>query len=152
MAETRKKKVSKKKIMEAVVNSHGLKVATCELLGIARPTLDRYIAADPEIEEAIFSQRVRWKDRAEYKLHEAIERGESWAIMFTLKNAKDREYSDRMDITSGERPIEFDYAKFINTAPRPTEDSPAPGEDQGSVHGETLGQDGDGGGAGGGGV
>jgi hypothetical protein len=43
--------------------------------------------------------RKRRKDRAEYKLDEAIERGEAWAVMFTLKNAHDREYNDRVQVT-----------------------------------------------------
>ena len=93
-------KVGKKKVLEAIAQAHGMKTGICEILGITRPTLDRYIAADGELQEALDFSKVRYKDRAEYKLHEAIERGESWAIMFTLKNARDREYSDRVDVTS----------------------------------------------------
>lgn len=147
----RPKKYKQKQIREALSNAHGLMTGAAELLGSSFETVQRYMADDPEARAIVDHWRKRRKDRAEYKLDEAIERGESWAIMFTLKNAKDREYSDRIDVTSGEKPIEFDYAKFINTATRPTEDSPASGENQGSVHGETLGQDGDGGGTGSGG-
>ena len=56
-----------------------------------------------------------------------------------------------IDITSGEKPLEFDYAKFINTATRPVEDSNPPGQDESSVHGETVGKDSDGGSSGSGG-
>jgi len=34
------------------------------------------------------------------KLDEAIARGEPWAIAFTLKNARDREYNDKIDLTA----------------------------------------------------
>jgi hypothetical protein len=51
-----------------------------------------------------------------------------------------------------DNPLDFDYAKFINTATRPIEDSNSPGQDEGSLHGETVGEDGDGGGISGGGV
>jgi hypothetical protein len=57
----------------------------------------------------------------------------------------------RVDVTSDDKPLQFDYAKFINTATRPVEDSDPPGQDESSVHGETVGQDGDGGSPGGGG-
>lgn len=53
-----------------------------------------------------------------------------------------------MDIHN-DSPLEFDYAKFINTATRPIENSDTPGEDEGGVHGEALGEDGDGGSPGG---
>jgi hypothetical protein len=45
-----------------------------------------------------------------------------------------------------EKPLVFDYAKFINSATRPIEDSDPPGQDEGSLHGEAVGKDGDGGG------
>jgi hypothetical protein len=103
----RKLKVTKAKTLDAIAQAHGMKTGTCELLGITRPTLDRYLLKYPDLQEAIEFCRIRYKDRAEYKLHEAVERGESWAVMFTLKNAHDREYSDRVDVTTGGEAITF---------------------------------------------
>ena len=37
----------------------------------------------------------RRKDSAEFKLDTAIAKGEPWAVMFTLKNAPDRDYSGK---------------------------------------------------------
>jgi hypothetical protein len=93
-------KVKKAEVLEAIKSAHGQKTGVCELLGISRPTLDRYLL-DTEVQEAFVFQKQRRTDRAEYQLDLAIERGEAWAVQFALKNARDREYSDRMDITTG---------------------------------------------------
>ena len=90
-------KVKKPEVIKAIQDAHGQKTGVCELLGISRPTLDRYLQ-DAEIAEAFGFQKARRTDRAEYQLDLAIERGEAWAIQFALKNAKDREYSDRFEI------------------------------------------------------
>lgn len=71
-----------------------------------------------------------------------------WANVQFLYKQIDGPPKSEVDINLP-KTVEFDYAKFINTATRSTEDNPAPGEDEGSLHGETLGEDGDGGGAGG---
>jgi hypothetical protein len=138
-------KVAKKKVLEAIKQAHGMKTGVCELLGISRPTLDRYLL-DADIAEAMDFARVRLKDRAEYKLAEAIERGEAWAIQFALKNAKDREYSDKLDVTTnGEKlgtigVIPIDYrAGLADLAPRPVSDSDASGEDQDAGDGSQVG-------------
>ena len=93
-------KVSKQQVIDAIRDTHGMKTGVCESLGISRPTLDRYLK-DADIQEALDFAKVRIKDRAEYHLAKAVERGESWALQFVLKNAKDREYSERVDVTSG---------------------------------------------------
>ena len=97
-----KQKAKKEDILDALRNAHGLKTGAAELLGLGSwNTIDKYCAKYKEAQEIVDHWKKRRKDRAEYKLDEAIERGESWAIMFTLKNAQDREYSDRVDITTG---------------------------------------------------
>ena len=94
----RPKKLKTEEVIEALKQSHGLKTGAAEILGVAYNTVDSYIADSEEAQAIVNHYRVRRKDRAEYKLDEAIERGESWSIMFTLKNAKDREYSDRVSL------------------------------------------------------
>jgi hypothetical protein len=101
----RKKKLTNDEVIEALKQSHGLKTGAAEILAVSFPTIERYIADSDEAQAIVNHYRIRRKDRAEYKLDEAIERGESWSIMFTLKNAKDREYSDRVDVTSGGKAI-----------------------------------------------
>jgi hypothetical protein len=101
----RPKKLKPEEVVEALKQSHGLKTGAAEILGVAYNTLDAYSRESDEAQAIVNHYRIRRKDRAEYKLDEAIERGESWAVMFTLKNAKDREYSDKIDITSGGEPL-----------------------------------------------
>ncbi|MFI3137722.1 MAG: hypothetical protein QX197_13185 [Methylococcaceae bacterium] len=73
------------------------------MLGISRPTLDRYLL-DPKIAEAFEFAKERDIDRAEYKLMEAVERGEGWAIQLKLKDSKrgkERGYGNSLDVTTG---------------------------------------------------
>jgi hypothetical protein len=107
----RPKKLKEIEVVEALRQSHGLKTGAAEILGVAYNTLDAYTRESAEAQATIEHWRLRRKDRAEYKLDEAIERGESWAIMFTLKNARDKEYSDRVDLNNnGQVKVIIEYA------------------------------------------
>ena len=103
-----KKKVAKAKILEAIKSSRGMKTGICETLNISRPTLDRYLADNEDLQEALEFAMVRDFDRAEYKLSEAIEKGEAWAIQLKLKDhkrGKERGYGNSVDITSKDESI-----------------------------------------------
>ncbi len=95
----RKKKLTPEQVVNALRQAHGLKTGAAELLAVKFDTLENYIKESADAQDIVDHYRKRRKDRAEFKLDEAIERGESWAIMFCLKNAKDREYSDRIEHT-----------------------------------------------------
>jgi hypothetical protein len=101
----RKPKLTQDQVFEALNQAHGMKTGAAEILKVSFKTIERYVAKSEKAQDEIARWHVRRKDRAEYKLDEAIERGESWAIMFALKNAHDREYSDRVDVTTGGKPI-----------------------------------------------
>jgi hypothetical protein len=106
----RPKKLKEQEVIEALRQSHGLKTGAAEILGVAYNTLDAYTRESAEAQATIEHWRLRRKDRAEYKLDEAIERGESWAIMFTLKNARDKEYSDRVEVENkGQSKVIVEY-------------------------------------------
>jgi len=94
----RNKKLTVKEVVEALEQTHGLKTGAAEMLGVTFNTLERYVQDSPTAQMIVRFWRERRKDRAEYKLDEAIERGDPWAIMFTLKNAKGREYNDRLGL------------------------------------------------------
>lgn len=96
MARPQKYKVSD--VVEALQKAHGLKTGAAELLAASFTTVDKFCNRYAECQAVVDHWKKRRKDRAEYKLDEAIERGESWAVMFTLKNARDREYNDRLEI------------------------------------------------------
>jgi hypothetical protein len=88
-------KIPPQTVIEAIRAAHGMKTGICDILGITRPTLDSYIRNSAAIREAFEFQKIRRYDRAEYKLDEAIERGESWAVMFALKSAPERGYNEK---------------------------------------------------------
>lgn len=146
----RPRKFTKAEVVEALTKAHGLKTGAAELLAVTDETIARYCNRFPECQAVVDHWHKRRKDRAEYKLDEAIERGEAWAVMFTLKNARDREYNERV-IVAGDKdnPLTiqpFDYGTAVAPlAPRPGEDSAAPGEGQGDSDGPAVGQDPDGG-------
>ena len=99
-----KKKLKEEQVIEALKQSHGLKTGAAELLGVSFPTIERYIADSTAAQEIIAHWKNRRIDRAEYKLDEAIERGEGWAIAMTLKGHKagrERGYGESVDVTSG---------------------------------------------------
>lgn len=96
-----KKKIKKPDLLNAIKAAGGKWTGICEMLDISRATLARYINDDKEIAEACEFARDRVIERAEHKLAEAIERGESWAVMTALKNTKrgrQRGYGEAIDI------------------------------------------------------
>lgn len=113
-----KKRYKKEQILEALQKSHGLKTGACELLGCNFDTLQRYIAEIPEATDIIAHWRKRRTERAMYKLDEAIERGEAWAIALQLKNSKDGRdegYSERVDVTSNGETVKPTIIEIIKT-------------------------------------
>lgn len=100
----RKKKLQPKEVIDALRKAHGMKTGAAELLGVSFPTIERYIAESKTAQEIIEFWRIRRTDRAEYKLDEAIERGDAWAIAMTLKDhrsGRERGYGNAVDVTSG---------------------------------------------------
>lgn len=96
-------KISEAQLLEAIKATGGKTTGICEMLNITRATLGRY-AKNPKIAEAIEFAHTRLIDRAEYKLGEAVERGESWAVQLVLKDSKrgkERGYGNSVDVTSG---------------------------------------------------
>lgn len=98
------KKLTVEQVKEALIKSHGLKTPAADLLGVAFTTLERYVVASTTLQDLVRAMRHKRTDRAKLKLDEAIERGESWAVMFTLKNKVDPDaefVGDRIDLTTG---------------------------------------------------
>lgn len=104
----RKPKLTKEQVIEALKQSHGLKSGAAEILQVSYNTVDRYVAKHKQAQEIIDHWRIRRVDRAEYKLDEAIERAEPWAVALVLKGSKagkDRGYGDRVDVTTDDKPV-----------------------------------------------
>ncbi len=74
----------------------------------------------------------------------AAAKGDAKYALEWLKRRRRAEWGDNVDVTSGGKEVErvvFDYAKLISgIATRPVENSDAPSQDEGGLHGQTLGQ------------
>lgn len=106
----RKKKLQIEEVCEALEQAHGMVTGAAEILGVAYNTIARYISASDKAREIIEHWRIRRTDRAEYKLDEAIERGESWAVQLSLrdhKGGRERGYGNSLDLTSGGKVISW---------------------------------------------
>lgn len=111
-----KKKLKPQEVIDALKQSHGLKTGAAEILGVSFPTIERYIAESKEAQEVIEHWRIRRVDRAEYKLDDAIERGEPWALALMLKDSKrgkERGYGNSVDVNA--RVVNQTWKEFIES-------------------------------------
>ena len=104
-----KLKLTQEQVLEALKQAHGQKTTAADLLGVSFNTIERYIEKNPIAQDVIRAMRHKRTDMAKLKLDDAIQRGESWAIMFTLKNKvdPDGEFTGEMNrhdiTTAGEK-------------------------------------------------
>lgn len=90
-------KVTAQQVEDALKAGRGHVTAAADILGVRYETVKRCIRRNPELEKTIDYFKTRRLERAAFKLEEAVERGEAWAIMFTLKN---QGWNDREPVTS----------------------------------------------------
>jgi len=157
-------RANKKQWLDALNQSHGSEIGAAEIVGVKDDTATKYCNRWPESRQVIAHWKKRRTHRALYKLDEAIEKGEPWAVKLQLSGSKDGQmegYSDRVDLTSdGEKiqpigliPIDYrtgldslmpkseenDRIATPDTAPGSIPDSDAPGEDQNPGDGSPVG-------------
>ena len=115
-----KQKNTVTEVAEAIRNHFGMKSIAAQSLGCDRKTIDNYIQRHPSLEQELIEARELMSDKAEPKLHERIEAGDSWAVCFYLKTrCKDRGYVERREVSGPEsQPIQqetkhkFDLSKL----------------------------------------
>lgn len=93
-------------VSAALVQAKGLNAYAARLLGCAERTVYYYVARYPSVKAARDQARQRVADLCELRLFTAIDRGESWAIMFYARTQmRDRGYGDRaaIDVTMREK-------------------------------------------------
>lgn len=83
------KKLTIDEVTKALTDAHGLKTYAADALGVTYNTLMRYVDASQTAQDIIKSMQHKRSDVAKSKLDEAITRGESWAILYALKNKPD---------------------------------------------------------------
>lgn len=89
-------------IERALRKHHGNQAAAARAFRVHRSTISRRVAASEALKAVLTEARESMKDDAEGSLHEAVKRGESWAVCFYLKcQAKDRGYVERTEHRHG---------------------------------------------------
>ncbi len=93
---------SDEQIMDAIRAKHGLVYLAAKKLHCSPVTIYKRINSVPKVAEVVKEERGLFVDTAEEKLYEAVKRGDSWAVCFTLKcQGKDRGYIEKMAVLHG---------------------------------------------------
>ncbi len=94
---TPKKKLAK--IPALIAEKRGNVSAIARELKITRSTLHNNIQADETLKQLLADERERMLDNAEDKLGDAVDKGEAWAVCFTLKTqGQERGYVEKQKI------------------------------------------------------
>lgn len=94
---------SRKQVESAIIGTRGIKATIAARLGCSRQTLENYLMRYPELREILAQERETIIDLAESKLVEAVEQGETRAVMFVLETmGKGRGWSKRTEITGAD--------------------------------------------------
>ena len=89
----------KKRILEAIKDSNGIKLNIANKAEVCRNTVDKYIKEDSEIAEAYNIENESCIDRTESKLVQQIEQGNYQAISFHLRTkGKNRGYVEKTEV------------------------------------------------------
>lgn len=92
---------NKKRLLEALERHKGIITHACREINISRETCHHWIKNDPEFKKAFEEINETVIDFVENKLFKKIEDGSEKSIHFYLRfKAKDRGYTDSLDITS----------------------------------------------------
>jgi hypothetical protein len=118
------KKFTKEQVISALVETKGMVHNAADLLGCHHQTVYNYRDKYPEIKQAIEHERGKFLDLAETKLFDAVQRGEAWAIPFTLKTiGKERGYVEKQDINlSFDKMSTEELIKFITNQQQETKE------------------------------
>ena len=91
------------KVQPHLEATRGNIAAAARRLGYTRQHVDKFVLDHPTLHEIVKQAREARVDYAESKLDEAINKGEAWAICFTLKTlGKSRGYVERTEITGAD--------------------------------------------------
>ena len=75
-------------------------IVSAKLLACSPETIRLYCRRYKAVQQAKEDARAEMLDLAESRLWEAVERGEMWAVLFTLRTlGKDRGFSERYEVT-----------------------------------------------------
>jgi len=90
------KRISHKRIAEALRKTHGNFMLTAQILKCSRVAVWKRVKESKELQEIVEEEREGVVDIAESALQRAVLNGEAWAIQFTLRNlGRDRGYFEK---------------------------------------------------------
>ena len=107
----------KEKLLKALEETQGLIYHACKKArNISRSTYYRYMREDKEFAKAVEDIKEAQIDYVEGQLIKNISSGKETIIIFYLKSkAKDRGYAEKLDITSGGKPLTELKIEVIDT-------------------------------------
>jgi len=107
----------KKRLLQALQETQGLVYHACKKAGnVSRSTYYRYMKEDEQFAKAVKEIQEAQIDYVEGELIKNIARGKETSIIFYLKSkARDRGYSEKLDITSGDKPLTNLKIEIIDT-------------------------------------
>lgn len=103
-------------LSKALVVTDGRVYLAAERLGCSPRTIYLRLEKEPELQELLRDIRGRFLDLAETALHQAVVKGEGWAVCFTLKTlGKERGYSERHEVaTPPGQPLQVENTSFTD--------------------------------------
>ena len=100
MASKPRRRYDPKQIAEALTKSRGLVSLAAQMVGCGVTTIYDHMERNPEVAKAAQQATSAMLDVTEARLFQAINDGQSWAIMFYLaRKGKERGYSERQELT-----------------------------------------------------
>lgn len=102
------KKPKQETIIGALTRERGLVSPAAEALGVSRMTLHRWINDDNELQQVVEDARNAIVDKAESKLFDKIEEGDTRCVEFALRTlGKSRGYVEKKEIEQDPIKIEI---------------------------------------------
>jgi hypothetical protein len=95
----RPRKFTDSQIIEALKATHGMVYLAAHNLGCSADAIYKRAKQEPKVQAVIDGERAKFIDLAEQKLYEALERGEKWAVEFSLRTiGRTRGYVEKQEI------------------------------------------------------
>ena len=113
-----KQRYSVGEVVEALEESHGLITQAAARLGCSRGTIHNYAARYPTVADTLKWKRREIVDLAMSALWDAVERGDTWAILFTLRTFGGPEWAETP------QPVAAQSVRFLNVIETRQADGP----------------------------
>ena len=95
--------MSKAAVEKALRKFRGGVYLAASALDVSPRSVYNYLEKYPELQELKDSFAESMVDKAEYNLHDAVEKGDPWALKYALSTkGKNRGYTERQEITGAD--------------------------------------------------